>query len=106
LWPRTFTRGTSKIDGLPVRSPLLASASAIFGAVHLVNFGQDPKEALYAVPTIAVLGGSLGLAYAHTGHKLSTSVAMHFWYDFLLSTVAFAADPRHQPFVVSYGTNL
>ena len=79
----------------------IALASAIFGTVHLVNFGSDPKQALVAVPTIAVLGSSLGLAYAHTGHKLSTSVAMHFWYDFLLSTVAFAADPNHQPFVVN-----
>jgi membrane protease YdiL (CAAX protease family) len=83
----------------------IALASAIFGTVHLVNFGSDPKDALYAVPTIAVLGGSLGLAYAHTGHKLSTSVAMHFWYDFLLSTVAFAVDPQHQPFVVNYSIN-
>jgi membrane protease YdiL (CAAX protease family) len=79
----------------------IALASAIFGTVHLVNFGSDPKQALYAVPTIAVLGSSLGLAYVHTGHKLATSVAMHFWYDFLLSTVAFAADPDHQPFVVN-----
>jgi hypothetical protein len=31
---------------------------------------------------------------------------MHFWYDFLLSTVAFAADPTHQPFVVNYATAL
>ncbi len=80
----------------------IAIASAIFGTVHLVNFGSDPKQALYAVPTIAVLGSSLGLAYVHTGHRLETSVAMHFWYDFLLSTVAFAADPNHQPFVVNF----
>lgn len=84
----------------------IALASAIFGTVHLVNFGSDPKQALYAVPTIAVLGSSLGMAYVATGHKLETSVAMHFWYDFLLSTVAFAADPTHQPFVVNYGTTL
>ena len=84
----------------------IAIASAIFGAVHLVNFGSDPKQALYAVPTIAVLGSTLGLAYVHTGHRLETGVAMHFWYDFLLSTVGFAVDPNHQPFVVSYGTTL
>jgi hypothetical protein len=29
---------------------------------------------------------------------------MHFWYDLLLSAVAFAADPQHQPFVVQYGS--
>jgi membrane protease YdiL (CAAX protease family) len=51
---------------------------------------------------ISVLGSALGLAYIRTGHRLETSVAMHFWYDFLLSAAAFAADPTHQPFVVQY----
>jgi membrane protease YdiL (CAAX protease family) len=81
----------------------LVAASAIFGAAHLVNYAQpgaDPKQALIALPTIAVLGSSLGLAYIHTDHRLATGVAMHFWYDFLLSSVAFALDPTHQPFVV------
>jgi membrane protease YdiL (CAAX protease family) len=85
----------------------LAVGSAIFGAAHLINYAQpgaDPKQALIAIPTIAVLGSSLGLAYIETGHQLSTGVAMHFWYDFLLSSVAFAADPTHQPFVVQYSS--
>jgi len=81
----------------------LATASAIFGAVHFFNFLEDPRSAAVAVPVITVLGSSLGLAYIRTGHKLETSVAMHFWYDFLLSAAAFAADPQHQPFVVQYG---
>jgi membrane protease YdiL (CAAX protease family) len=81
----------------------LAVASLIFGSVHVFNFLQDPETAAIAVPVITVLGSSLGLAYQRTGHKLSTSVAMHFWYDTLLSMVAFAADPEHQPFVVNYG---
>lgn len=84
----------------------LAASSAIFGAVHAFNYLDDPKQIAIAVPVIAVLGSSMGLAYIHTGHKLSTSVAMHFWYDFLLSTIAFAADPTHQPFVVQYGATL
>lgn len=82
----------------------LAAASVIFGGVHVLNFVDDPKTAALAVPVITVLGSSLGLAYQRTGHKLKTSVAMHFWYDFLLSTVAFAADPAHQPFVVQYAS--
>jgi membrane protease YdiL (CAAX protease family) len=81
----------------------LTLASAIFGAVHTVNFLDDPKSAAIAVPVITVLGSTLGLAYARTGYRLETSVAMHFWYDFLLSTAAFALDPTHQPFVVQYG---
>ncbi len=81
----------------------LTLASAIFGAVHTVNFLDDPKSALIAVPVITVLGSAMGLAYTRTGHRLETSVAMHFWYDFLLSAAAFAIDPQHQPFVVQYG---
>lgn len=81
----------------------LATASLIFGATHVLNFLDDPKTAAIAIPVISVLGSSLGLAYIKTGHKLSTSVAMHFWYDFLLSTAAFVSDPQHQPFVVQYG---
>jgi membrane protease YdiL (CAAX protease family) len=83
----------------------LASASAVFGAFHLFNFigpGQDIKQAAFAVPVIATLGASFGLAYIQTGHRLETSVAMHFWYDFLLSTVGFAIDPENQPFVVQF----
>jgi len=84
----------------------LALGSAIFGAVHTLNFlqpGADPKQALIAVPVIAVLGSTLGLAFIKTGYHLETSVAMHFWYDFLLSTADFIVDPQHQPFVVQYG---
>lgn len=84
----------------------LVAASAIFGSVHTFNFLQnDPKTALVAVPLISVVGSSLGLAYQHTGYKLKTSVAMHFWYDTLLSMAAFALDPEHQPFVVNYTMN-
>ena len=81
----------------------LAIASVIFGSVHVFNFLDDPGGAAVAIPVISVLGSGLGLAYQRTGYQLETSVAMHFWYDFLLSTVAFAADPEHQPFVVQYG---
>jgi hypothetical protein len=87
----------------------LAAASGLFGAVHALNFigpDQDAKQALIAVPVISVLGAGLGLAYIRTGYRLETSVAMHFWYDFLLSTVAFALDPQNQPFVVQYGMAL
>ncbi|HTR55652.1 MAG TPA: CPBP family intramembrane glutamic endopeptidase [Kofleriaceae bacterium] len=84
----------------------LALASSLFAAAHLLNFAQDSHDALYAVPTIALLGSSLGLAYIHTGYRLETSVAMHFWYDFLLSAVDFAMDPQHQPFVVQYSARL
>jgi membrane protease YdiL (CAAX protease family) len=85
--------------------PGIAVASAIFGAIHVTNF-QDAKTAAIAVPTLSVLGGVLGMAYHSSGHKLATSVAMHFWYDTLLSMAAFAVDPQNQPFVVNYARPL
>ncbi|HUS68915.1 MAG TPA: CPBP family glutamic-type intramembrane protease, partial [Kofleriaceae bacterium] len=84
-----------------------AVASVIFGAVHILNFyqpGADPKDALVAVPFITAVGSTLGLAYMKTDYRLETSVAMHFWYDFLLSAAAFAIDPENQPFVVKVAT--
>jgi membrane protease YdiL (CAAX protease family) len=87
----------------------LAVASAIFGGAHALNYvgpGQDPKQALVAVPFIATIGATLGLAYLRTDYHLRTSVAMHFWYDFLLSTAGFLVDPEHQPFTVSYAMPL
>lgn len=87
----------------------LAVASAIFGGVHALNYvgpGGDPKQALVAVPFISVIGATLGLAYLKTDYHLRTSVAMHFWYDFLLSTAGFLVDPEHQPFTVSYAMPL
>lgn len=80
----------------------LAGASAIFGGVHAVNFVGNPGTALVAVPFIGAIGSVLGMAYIRTGYRLETSVAMHFWYDFLLSSAAFALDPENQPFVVDY----
>ena len=48
----------------------------------------------------------MGLAYIRTNHHLATGVAMHVWYDTLLSAIAFAADPEHQSFVVNDGTSM
>jgi len=80
-----------------------ATTSVLFGAVHIFNFtqpGQDLEDALIAVPFITVVGSAMGLAYMRNGYQLETSVAMHFWYDFLLSTAYFVADPDNQPFAV------
>jgi membrane protease YdiL (CAAX protease family) len=85
--------------------PGIAVASAIFGAIHITNF-KDGRTIAIAIPTLSVLGGVLGMAYHSTGHKLATSVAMHFWYDTLLSMAAFAFDPTNQPFVVNYARPL
>ena len=56
-----------------------------------------------AVPLITAVGGYLGLVAIETGFQLETSVALHFWYDFLVSTIGFIADPDHQPFAIRIG---
>jgi membrane protease YdiL (CAAX protease family) len=81
-------------------------ASAIFGAVHTFNFTEDAgglKTASRAVPFITATGSYLGLVAIKNGFQLETSVALHFWYDFLLATTAFLADPDHQPFALRFG---
>jgi hypothetical protein len=53
-----------------------------------------------------VTGSYLGFLYVHSDFSLLRGVAVHFWYDFLLATIDFVADPDHQPFVMSFGMPL
>jgi len=83
-----------------------AIASLLFGAAHAGNFATgetDLATAAAALPFLTCVGSYLGLVSMKTGHQLESSVALHFWYDFLLSTTAFIADPEHQPFVARFG---
>jgi membrane protease YdiL (CAAX protease family) len=95
--------GLSEMLGL---WPGWAVASAIFGAVHAFNFtsqAQGLSIAAKAVPFITATGSYLGLVAIKTGFQLETSVALHFWYDFLLGTAAFLVDPDNQPFAMRFG---
>ncbi len=84
------------------------AASLIFGAVHIGNFlgperestGSELRKAALAIPFITMVGSYLGFVSLKTHRQLATSVALHFWYDFLLGTASFVADPDNQPFVV------
>jgi hypothetical protein len=83
-----------------------ALASVIFGGAHLVNFvgaSDGARTAALAIPYLMASGGYLGLVYIRTGFSLKAGAAVHFWYDFLLSTIDFVADPDHQPFVMRFG---
>ena len=84
-----------------------AAASAIFGSAHFFNYfdgSQDEfKRAAFAVPYLMATGGYLGLIYIKSDFSLLQNTAAHFWYDFLLGTISFIADPEHQPWVVQYG---
>jgi len=84
-----------------------AASSAIFGGAHFFNYFDGSPEgfrrAAYAVPYLMATGGYLGLVYIKSDFSLLQNTAVHFWYDFLLATVSFIADPDHQPWVVQYG---
>jgi hypothetical protein len=83
-----------------------ALASVIFGGAHLFNFigaSDGVRTAALAVPYLMASGGYLGLVYIRTGFSLRAGAAVHFWYDFLLSTIEFVGDPDHQPFVMRFG---
>ena len=92
---------------VPMAMPArLGGASLIFGGIHAFNFvGEEDGLgiAARAVPFITATGSYLGLVAIKTGFRLETSVALHFWYDFLLGTTAFIVDPDNQPFAVRFG---
>jgi len=78
-----------------------ALGSVIFGGAHVLNFIGDSNgatTAALAVPYITLTGSYLGQVYIRTHFSLLAGTAIHFWYDFLLSTIAFIADPDNQPF--------
>lgn len=81
--------------------------SLAFGLIHTTNlFFVDPSQRLgylaVGVPFITVLGSYLGLAYRWSGYSLAPSVAIHFWYDFLIEAVGFVADPKHSPLAATW----
>jgi membrane protease YdiL (CAAX protease family) len=83
-----------------------ASASFLFGAAHGTNalFLEDRDAQIrylaIGLPFLTMFGGYLGWTYMHNNFSLKAPVALHFWYDFLLSTISFALDPDSQPFAV------
>ncbi len=78
------------------------NASLLFGAMHAFNIFAMPSEdrrdyLLYGVPFITGIGSYLGWVYRHDDYSLAPSVAIHFWYDFLLTAAFFAMDPENSP---------
>jgi membrane protease YdiL (CAAX protease family) len=84
-----------------------AYSSLAFGLVHATNifFLPEHQRLTYlavGVPFITVLGSYIGMAYRWSDFSLGPPVAIHFWYDFLISAVGFAADPRNSPLAVTW----
>lgn len=76
--------------------------SLAFGATHSLNALALPEDQrrdylLIGVPFITVVGSYLGLSYRWNDYSLAPPVAIHFWYDFLLSAAFFAMDPQGSP---------
>lgn len=77
--------------------------SAIFGPIHATNafFLEDDEVVPYltiAVPWITLTGSWLGLVYRWGDYSLTGPIAVHWWYNMLVSATAFAADPENNLF--------
>ncbi len=78
------------------------AASVLFGAAHIPNLWFIPEDQqtaylLYGIPFITAIGSYLGLTYRWNHYSLAPPIAVHFWYDFLLTATFFAIDPTNSP---------
>jgi membrane protease YdiL (CAAX protease family) len=77
-------------------------SSLVFGVVHAPNalglpHDQQARYLAIGVPFLTLAGGYLGLVYRGNDYSLAPPVAVHFWYDLLISAVGFALDPGDSP---------
>lgn len=76
--------------------------SLFFGFAHATNAlavpgDQSVRYLLYGVPYITTVGSFLGHSYRRHSFSLAPPVAIHFWYNLLLSASFFALDPTDSP---------
>lgn len=88
--------GFTRASGRPVVG--WAVGSAVFGLTHAANVVALPAEArlgylFVAVPYITLVGAVIGAEHVWNDHRLTSPVAMHFWYDLLLSAAGYALSP-------------
>lgn len=88
-----------------------AVASLAFGATHLANLlVVEPRDrytyATRDVPFITAIGSYLGLTYMWNDYSLAAPVAVHFWYDLLLSMAQLLWDSEHELFQVNFALPL
>jgi membrane protease YdiL (CAAX protease family) len=79
-------------------TPGWLAASAVFGLTHALNAPLLPREErleylLVAIPWITAAGTWLGHSYRRAGYSLTSPVAIHFWYDLLVTALSVARDP-------------
>jgi membrane protease YdiL (CAAX protease family) len=78
-------------------------ASLLFGAFHIPNAFLLPEEdraeyLLYGLPVVTAAGFYLGWLYREGDYSLAPPTAVHFWYDFLLTSTFFVLDPESSVF--------
>ena len=83
------------------------AGSLIFGLFHATNIvflapDQRVDYLTHGVPFITLVGSYLGYTYMHHQYSLAPSIAVHFWYDFLIEATAFILDPKNSPLAFSY----
>lgn len=82
-----------------------AWASVLFGIAHVPNVltlqdaAARERYLAVGVPFITLTGAYMGWVYRRSGYALSTSVAIHFWYDFILGFGDFLLEPQRSPFL-------
>ena len=91
----SLTRGNGEESGILL-------GALIFGLFHSTNALFLPADQrvdylIKGVPFITLIGGYLSYLYAKSGYALSPSIAVHFWYDFLISAAGFVLDPKNSP---------
>jgi membrane protease YdiL (CAAX protease family) len=91
----SLTRGQGETAGW-------LEGSLIFGLFHATNAVFLPADQRVdyltrSVPYITLVGSYLGYTYMQHNYSLSPSIAVHFWYDFLIEAVAFVLDPKNSP---------
>jgi membrane protease YdiL (CAAX protease family) len=81
--------------------------SLIFGLFHASNViflpsNQRVDYLTHGVPFITIVGSYLGFTYMNHNYSLSSSIAVHFWYDLLIEGISFILDPKNSPLAFSY----
>ena len=73
------------------------TASVLFGALHAFNAPESWQTMAAAATVTGTVGGYLGWLYQLDGYDLSAGIFFHTWYDVVVGTTFFLADPEHQP---------
>jgi membrane protease YdiL (CAAX protease family) len=95
-----LSRKIGKTEGLLL-------GTLIFGAMHAAPAftleGEDRRNFIrYKLPAVAAAGAYFGWLYQRSDYSLAPPTAMHFWFDFLLSSAFYVIRPDESPISFTY----